>query len=241
MKKSRKMKFVMACGYIAFVVLLLLGTRCESRIHLTTPERDAKHIAELAEMARTEAELKVVEKMRARYEQAYRESYGGAKALYFRSLVDPVLDEVGDRREALAAEEAYLDSQLDNFYGKLNDLNKAWKMELGTKEDALAVIEKNDATIAAKTAELEAMIAAKDQLALDIIDAGYPEDMLHKIGEAEANIEVKREEIAEVEDSSYILELAYRLQRGEELVTVEPIVDESEADATLDVVEEVVI
>lgn len=235
------MKFVMACGYIAFVVLLLLGTRCESRIHLTTPERDAKHIAELAEMARTEAELKVVEKMRARYEQAYRESYGGAKALYFRSLVDPVLDEVGDRREALAAEEAYLDSQLDNFYGKLNDLNKAWKMELGTKEDALAVIEKNDATIAAKTAELEAMIAAKDQLALDIIDAGYPEDMLHKIGEAEANIEVKREEIAEVEDSSYILELAYRLQRGEELVTVEPIVDESEADATLDVVEEVVI
>ena len=73
------MKFVMACGYIAFVVLLLLGTRCESRIHLTTPERDAKHIAELAEMARTEAELKVVEKMRARYEQAYRESYGGAK------------------------------------------------------------------------------------------------------------------------------------------------------------------
>lgn len=235
------MKFVMACGYIAFVVLLLLGTRCESRIHLTTPERDAKHIAELAEMARTEAELKVVEKMRARYEQAYRESYGGAKALYFRSLVDPVLDEVGDRREALAEEEAYLDSQLDNFYGKLNDLNKAWKMELGTKENALTVIEKNDATIAAMTAELEAMIAAKDQLALDIIDAGYPEDMLHKIGEAEANIEVKREEIAEVEYSSYILELAYRLQRGEELVTVESIVEESEADATLDVVEEVVI
>lgn len=237
MKKSRKMKFVMACGYIAFVVLLLLGTRCESRIHLTTPERDAKHIAELAEMARTEAELKVVEKMRARYEQAYRESYGGAKALYFRSLVDPVLDEVGDRREALAAEEAYLDGQLDNFYGKLNDLNKAWKMELGTKEDALAIIEKNDATIVAMTAELDAMIAAKDQLALDIIDAGYPEDMLHKIGEAEANIEIKREEIAEVESSSYILELAYRLQRGEELVTVESIVEESEAEATFDEVE----
>ena len=175
-------------GYVAFVVLLLLGTRCEPRIHITTPERDAKHIAELAETARTEAELKVVEKMRARYELAYRESYGGAKALYFRSLVDPILDEVGDRREAYAAEEAHLKGQQDAFYGKLNDLDKAWNVTLGEKEEMLAVVEQNNVVIEAKNGELEALIAEKEQLALDIIDAGYPESMLHQLGELEAAI-----------------------------------------------------
>lgn len=219
---------MLICGYVAFVVLLLLGTRCESRIHLTTPERDAKHIAELAETARTEAELKVVEKMRARYEQAYRDSYGGAKALYFRSLVDPVLDEVGDRREAYAAEEAYLKEQQDAFHKRLNELDKAWTMELGTKQDALAVIAKNDAICTEKSAELEAIIAEKEQLALDIIEAGYPEDMLNHIGELEVAIETKRGEIAEVEYDNSIVELAYRLQRGEELVVEEPEVSMTE-------------
>ncbi len=220
MKKSRK--FVLACGYVAFVVLLLLGTRCESRVHITTPERDAKHIAEYAELAHSEAELKAVEKMRARYEQAYRKSYGGAKALYFRSLVDPILDAAGDRREAYAAEEAYLATQQAAFNDKLRDLDEAWTMELGSDADVIATIERNDATIAAKKAELATLIAENEQLAIDIIDAGYPEDMLNMIGELEAKIEAKRKDIANVEYANTIVRLAYRLQRGEELVIAEP-------------------
>lgn len=215
----------MACGYVAFVVLLLLGTRCEPRVHITTPERDAKHIAELAETVRTEAELKIVEKMRARYEQAYRESYGGAKALYFRSLVDPILDAAGDRREAYAAEEEYLNAQRDNFNAKLDDLETAWCMELGTMDETLALVAENDAAIAAKNAELEALIAAEEQLAIDIVEAGYPEAMLNEIGALEAKIEAKRKEIADVEYANAIVRLAYRLQRGEELVMEQPEVD----------------
>lgn len=232
MKKSRKSRFMLACGYVAFVVLLLLGTRCESRVHITTPERDAKHIAEMAELAHSEAELKAVEKMRANYEQAYRKSYGGAKALYFRSLVDPILDAAGDRREVYAAEEAYLAAQQRAFSDKLRDMDEAWTMELGSDADVVATIERNDATIEAKNAELATLIAENEQLAVDIIDAGYPEDMLNKIGELEAKIESKREEIADVEYANAIVRLAYRLQRGEELVIVEP-------EAEIEVVEEV--
>lgn len=213
---------MLACGYVAFVMLLLLGTRCESRVHITTPERDAKHIAEYAELAHSEAELKAVEKMRARYEQAYRRSYGGAKALYFRSLVDPILDAAGDRREVYAAEEAYLATQQAAFNDKLRDLDEAWTMELGSDADIIATIERNEATIAAKNAELAALIADNEQLAIDIIDAGYPEDMLNMIGELEAKIEAKRKDIATVEYANTIVRLAYRLQRGEELVIAEP-------------------
>lgn len=213
------------CGYTAFVVLLLMGTRCESRIHLTTPERDAKHIAELAELAHSEAELKVVEKMRANYEEAYRKSYGGAKALYFRSLVDPILDEAGDRREQYAMDEAYLAEQQAAFCGKLRDMDKAWKMSLGGDDEVLADIARNDAAIVAKSAERAALIADKEQLALDIIDAGYPESMLNKIGELESAIEAKSREIADIQYDSYIIKLAYRLQHGAELVVEEPEMD----------------
>lgn len=222
MKKSRKSRLLYICGYTAFVVLLLLGTRCESRVHLTTPERDAKHIAELAELAHSEAELKVVEKMRANYEEAYRRSYGGAKALYFRTLVDPILDEAGDRREEYANAEAYLAEQQAAFNNKLRDMDKAWKMELGSDDDVVAAIERNDATIEAKSVELEALVAEKEQLAIDIVDAGYPESMLNAMGDLEAKIEAKSKEIANVEYSNTIIRLAYRLQRGKELVIAEP-------------------
>jgi len=194
-------------------------------VHLTTPERDAKHIAEMAELAHSEAELKVVEKMRANYEEAYRKSYGGAKALYFRALVDPILDEAGDRREEYANAEAYLAEQQTAFDNKLRDMDKAWKMELGRDEDVVAAIAHNDATIEVKSVELAALIADKEQLAIDIVDAGYPESMLNAMGDLEAKIEAKRTEIAKVEYSSSIIRLAYRLQRGQELV-IEQLEDE---------------
>ena len=43
MKRDTKKRAALFTLYALFVILLLLGTRCESRPHLTTPERDAKH------------------------------------------------------------------------------------------------------------------------------------------------------------------------------------------------------
>ena len=52
------------------------------------------------------------------------------------------------------------------------------------------------------------------------------------IGELEAKIEAKRKDIATVEYANTIVRLAYRLQRGEELVIAEP-------EPEVDVAEEV--
>ena len=50
-----------------------------------------------------------------------------------------------------------------------------------------------------------------------IVEAGYPEDMLTELGNIEVQIEAVRTQIAAIEHENEIIELAYRLQRGEEL------------------------
>lgn len=212
MKQNTKKRAALATLYTLFVVMLLMGTRCESRVHLTTPERDAKHIAELAETVHSEAELRAVEKLATEYEIAYRKSYGGAKALYFKSLYEPVMDEAGERRAAFRAEEERVAELERQFEASLGDLDLAWKMPLGSHDEEVAKIAANDATIAEYASELQSLVAKKEQLAMDIIEAGYPQDMLDQIGVVEKEIMATEGKIAEVEHTNEIIILANRLQ-----------------------------
>jgi hypothetical protein len=210
--KNRKQRVATATLYVVFVVGLLLGTRCEPRIHLTTPEKDAQHLAHLAETVHTEADLRKVERMASQYEIAYRHSYGGAKALYFKSLYEPILDAAGERRAAFRAEEDHLMAEETMLRNTIADLDEAWNMPLGSLEEELAKIAANDATIAKYDAELQSLVAKKEQLAMDIIDAGYPQDMLDQIGVVEKEIMATEGKIAEVEHTNEIIILANRLQ-----------------------------
>lgn len=231
MKQDTKKRVALATFYTLFVVMLLMGTRCESRIHLTTPERDAKHIAELAETVHSEAELRAVEKLATEYEIAYRKSYGGAKALYFKSLYEPVMDEAGERRAIYRAEEERVAELESQFEASLGDLDLAWKMPLGSHDEELAKIAANDATIAKYDAELQSLVAKKEQLAMDIIDAGYPQDMLDQIGVVEKEIMALEDKIAEVEHTNEIIILANRLQLQRTLdIEPEEVVEEDIAE-----------
>lgn len=212
MKQDTKKRVALATFYTLFVVMLLMGTRCESRVHLTTPERDAKHIAELAESVHSEAELRAVEKLATEYEIAYRKSYGGAKALYFKSLYEPVMDEAGERRAIYRAEEERVAELEAQFEASLGDLDLAWKMPLGSHDEELAKIAANDATIAKYDAELQSLVAKKEKLAMDIIDAGYPQDMLDQIGVVEKEIMATEGKIAEMKHTNEVIILANRLQ-----------------------------
>ncbi len=231
MKQDSKKRVALATFYTLFVIMLLMGTRCESRVHLTTPERDAKHIAELAESVHSEAELRAVEKLAMEYEIAYRKSYGGAKALYFKSLYEPVMDEAGERRAIYRAEEERVAELESQFETSLGDLDLAWKMPLGSHDEELAKIAANDATIAKYDAELQSLVAKKEQLAVDIIDAGYPQDMLDQIGAVEKEIMATEGKIAEVEHTNEIIILANRLQLQRTLdIDTEEVVEEDIAE-----------
>lgn len=231
MKQDTKKRVALATFYTLFVVMLLMGTRCESRVHLTTPERDAKHIAELAETVHSEAELRAVEKLATEYEIAYRKSYGGAKALYFKSLYEPVMDEAGERRATYRAEEERVAELESQFEASLGDLDLAWKMPLGSHEEELAKIAANDATIAEYDAELQSLVAKKEQLAMDIIEAGYPQDMLDQIGVIEKEIVAAEDKIAQVEHTNEIIILANRLQLQRTLdIDTDEVVEESIAE-----------
>lgn len=217
MKIETKKRVALYGFYALFVIMLLMGTRCESRVHLTTPEKDAKHIAELAETVHTEAELRAVEKIASEYEIAYRKSYGGAKALYFKSLYEPVMDKAGERRAAYRAEEEYVASLEAALAAHLNDLERAWQMPLGDEAEELAKLQANIAEIERLDGEMEVLVAKKEQLAMDIIEAGYPQDMLDQIGHMEADIATVAAAIKEVEHTNTIIVLANRLQLGREI------------------------
>lgn len=231
MKQDTKKRVALATFYTLFVVMLLMGTRCESRVHLTTPERDAKHIAELAESVHSEAELRAVEKLATEYEIAYRKSYGGAKALYFKSLYEPVMDEAGERRAIYRAEEERVAELESQFEASLGDLDLAWKMPLGSHEEELAKIAANDATIAKCDAELQSLVAKTEQLAMDIIDAGFPQDMLDQIGVVEKDIKALEDKIAEAAHTNEIIILANRLQLQRTLdIDTEEVIEEDIAE-----------
>ena len=223
MKNNRKQKAILATIYTLFVVGLLLGTRCESRVHLTTPEKDAQHLAHLAETVHTEADLREVERLASQYEIAYRKSYSGAKALYFKSLYEPILDEAGERRAAFRAEEDYLNEQQTTLNATISDLNAAWTVALGDEAEELKKLAENKILIEDMRAELELLVVAKEEYAEKIIEEGYPQEMLNEIGKMEEEIMSKEAEIAEMEHKNEIIILANKLQLGRELRIVEQV------------------
>lgn len=221
MKNNRKQKAILATIYTLFVVGLLLGTRCESRVHLTTPEKDAQHLAHLAETVHTEADLREVERLASQYEIAYRKSYSGAKALYFKSLYEPILDEAGERRAAFRAEEDYLNEQQTTLNTTISDLNAAWTVALGDEAEELKKLAENNTLIENMRAELELLVVAKEEYAEKIIEEGYPQEMLNEIGKMEEEILTKESEIAKMEHKNEIIILANKLQLGRDLCIVE--------------------
>jgi hypothetical protein len=221
MKNNRKQKAILATIYTLFVVGLLLGTRCESRVHLTTPEKDAQHLAHLAETVHTEADLREVERLASQYEIAYRKSYSGAKALYFKSLYEPILDEAGERRAAFRAEEDYLSEQQTTLNTTISDLNAAWTVALGDEAEELKKLAENKILIEDMRAELELLVVAKEEYAEKIIEEGYPQEMLNEIGKMEEEILTKESEIAKMEHKNEIIILANKLQLGRDLCIVE--------------------
>lgn len=221
MKNNRKQKAILATIYTLFVVGLLLGTRCESRVHLTTPEKDAQHLAHLAETVHTEADLREVERLASQYEIAYRKSYSGAKALYFKSLYEPILDEAGERRAAFRAEEDYLSEQQTTLNTTISDLNAAWTVALGDEAEELKKLAENNTLIEDMRAELELLVVAKEEYAEKIIEEGYPQEMLNEIGKMEEEIMSKEAEIAKMEHKNEIIILANKLQLGRDLCIVE--------------------
>ena len=227
MKNNRKQKAILATIYTLFVVGLLLGTRCESRVHLTTPEKDAQHLAHLDETVHTEADLREVERLASQYEIAYRKSYSGAKALYFKSLYEPILDEAGERRAAFRAEEDYLNEQQTTLNAIISDLNAAWTVALVNEAEEFKKLAENKILIEAMRAELELLVVAKEEYAEKIIEEGYPQEMLNEIGKMEEEILTKESEIAKMEHKNEIIILANKLQLGRDLCIVEqePIID----------------
>lgn len=224
-------------AYAVVVILLLLATKCDHGVKITTPQRDAKRIADLAENVESEADLRAVEKLATQYELAYRNSINGATAMKFKRLAEPALIAAGERRDAFREAEDYLLAQQTQLYDKLDLMDAAWQLTLTTAEEQLTEIDANNESIDEVKLTVAELIAKKEQLGFEVVDKGYPEDLLAEIGKVEDEISANEKRITELQRSNAIIEYAYKLQQGvdiyslaaPETTTIEEVVLETDA------------
>ena len=234
-----KRLFAKIAAYAVVVILLLLATKCDHGVKITTPQRDAKRIAELAELVESEADLRAVEKLATKYELAYRKSINGAAALKFKRLAEPALIAAGDRRDAFRETEDYLLAQQTQLNDKLSLLDAAWQLPLTTAEEQLSEIEANNNAIAEVKAAIAELTSKKEQLGFEVVDKGYPEDLLAEIGKVEDEISANEKRISELQRANTVIEYAYKLQQGADIYSFAVTVKCAEEEATEEVETEV--
>ena len=217
--KTKNNLIVVGIGVLFIAGVFAISYLHEPKLHLTTPEQDAQKLSQKAEVIRTETDLRELEKLAYEYELAYRHSYNGAKAMHFKSLYEPILVKAGDRRDAIRAEEDRLAAAQKEFYQRLDDIDVAWRMTLGSDEDVLRKIQDNEASVVSCEQEIETLQARKVQLAEDAWNGPsgtLDQKCLDEIGVVDEQIAKLQDSIAEHNHTIEQIKLAYRLQRGAE-------------------------
>ena len=217
--KTKNNLIVVGIGVLFIAGVFAISYLHEPKLHLTTPEQDAQKLSQKAEVIRTETDLRELEKLAYEYELAYRHSYNGAKAMHFKSLYEPILVKAGDRRDAIRAEEDRLAAAQKEFYQRLDDIDVAWRMTLGSDEDVLRKIQENEASVVSCEQEIETLQARKVQLAEDAWNGPsgtLDQKCLDEIGVVDEQIAKLQDSIEEHNHTIEQIKLAYRLQRGAE-------------------------
>jgi hypothetical protein len=229
--KTKNNLIVVGIGVLFIAGVFAISYLHEPKLHLTTPEQDAQKLSQKAEVIRTETDLRELEKLAYEYELAYRHSYNGAKAMHFKSLYEPILVKAGDRRDAIRAEEDRLAAAQKEFYQRLDDIDVAWRMTLGSDEDVLRKIQENEASVVSCEQEIETLQARKVQLAEDAWNGPsgtLDQKCLDEIGVVDEQIAKLQDSIAEHNHTIEQIKLAYRLQRGAEFAA--PVEEPVEAE-----------
>lgn len=229
--KTKNNLIVVGIGVLFIAGVFAISYLHEPKLHLTTPEQDAQKLSQKAEVIRTETDLRELEKLAYEYELAYRHSYNGAKAMHFKSLYEPILVKAGDRRDAIRAEEDRLAAAQKEFYQRLDDIDVAWRMTLGSDEDVLRKIQENEASVVSCEQEIETLQARKVQLAEDAWNGPsgtLDQKCLDEIGVVDGQIAKLQDSIAEHNHTIEQIKLAYRLQRGAEFAA--PVEEPVEAE-----------
>lgn len=229
--KTKNNLIVVGIGVLFIAGVFAISYLHEPKLHLTTPEQDAQKLSQKAEVIRTETDLRELEKLAYEYELAYRHSYNGAKAMHFKSLYEPILVKAGDRRDAIRAEEDRLAAAQKEFYQRLDDIDVAWRMTLGSDEDVLRKIQENEASVVSCEQEIETLQSRKVQLAEDAWNGPsgtLDQKCLDEIGVVDEQIAKLQDSIAEHNHTIEQIKLAYRLQRGAEFAA--PVEEPVEAE-----------
>ncbi|MBQ2364917.1 MAG: hypothetical protein II288_05055, partial [Alistipes sp.] len=214
-KRAWKVRLMKIGAYGVVVILLYLATTCEGKTHISTPAKDAHKLMNIAQTVQTEEDLRGLGILIQDMEIAYRNSYGGAKAIEFRNTTNAVFEvaeanwkqyaAISDAEERLRAE----------FYGAIADRDAAWNTVFESKEQAYEVYKSKLSVIVDTHLMMRELLAKSIALSEEIQEAGYPKELMDENSALEKRVKEAVQQLAELREDARRYNFAVNLQYGE--------------------------
>jgi hypothetical protein len=214
-KRAWKVRLMKIGAYGVVVILLYLATTCEGKTHISTPAKDAHKLMNIAQTVQTEEDLRGLGILIQDMEIAYRNSYGGAKAIEFRNTTNVVFEvaeanwkqyaAISDAEERLRAE----------FYGAIADRDAAWNTVFESKEQAYEVYKSKLSVIVDTHLMMRELLAKSIALSEEIQEAGYPKELMDENSALEKRVKEAVQQLAELREDARRYNFAVNLQYGE--------------------------
>ncbi len=208
--KDKKLKLT----YLLIVIFLCYAPSMCSHTKITTPAKDAYKLQQMAQSIETENELRSLEVLCNEMEQAYRYSYNGAKAMQFRLMTQPIIEQAAHRREGfrlLEDAEAYA---ADEFTTLMSDMDAAWKITIGSEEEALEEYTKRVKECVNAHMKMRAKLIESSKFSEIVMEHNYADDVNSLQSVLDEEYKTLARERAEYDSKVRHYNLAYRIKYG---------------------------
>ena len=208
--KDKKLKLT----YLFIVIFLCYAPSMCSHTKITTPAQDAYRLEQMAQSIETEGELRKLEVLCNEMEQTYRNSYNGAKAMQFRLMTQPIIEEAAMRRDGFRLLEDAEAHSADVFATLMADMDAAWQITIGSEEEALKEYTKRVNECVDAHMKMRAKLIESSKFSEVVMDYNYAEDVnsLQKVLKDE--YKTLENERLEYDAKVRHYNLAYRIKYG---------------------------
>ena len=214
-KRAWKVRLMKIGAYGVVVILLYLATTCEGKTDISTPSKDAHKLLNIAQTVQTEEDVRNLGILIQNMEIAYRNSYGGAKAIEFRNATNIVFDVAEANWKRYAAISDTEEKLRAEFYSVIADRDAAWNIVFESKEQAYEVYKSKLSGIVDAHLKMRELMAKSIALSEEIQEAGYPKDLMDENTAIEKQVKECVKQLAELREDARRYNFAVNLQYGE--------------------------
>ena len=208
--KDKKLKLT----YLFIVIFLCYAPSMCSHTKITTPAQDAYQLQQMAQCIESEGELRKLEVLCNEKEQAYRQSYNGAKAMQFRLMTQPIIEEAAIRREGFRLLEDAEAHMSDEFTTLMADMDAAWQITISSEDEALKEYTKRVKACVNAHMKMRAKLIESSKFSEVVMEYNYAEEVNSLQSVLEDEYTTLANERLEYDAKVRHYNLAYRIKYG---------------------------